>query len=142
MDSLPFRKNFYRTTILCQVDQRTSNFQVKFWERPSKYYVVEFTAVFMCLLLSWSRPYSMKWSSNFDNSRPLYLSFSNMINRCSNIWFNKNLKCQQLKKKQFFHIFKDTLFRNGWLYWYECWRFLRDFCRLSKNFGFATFPEI
>ena len=37
-----------------------------FWERLSKYCVVEFTAVFMCLLLSWSRQYLMKWSSNFD----------------------------------------------------------------------------
>ena len=26
----------------------------------------EFTAIFLCLLLSWSRRYSMKWSSNFD----------------------------------------------------------------------------
>ena len=94
---------------MCRVDQRTSNFEVKFWERPSKYYIVEFTAVFVCLLLSWSRPHLMKWSSNFDNSRSLYLSFSNMINRCSNIWFNKNLKCHQFKKtKHNFFIFLKT----------------------------------
>ena len=37
-----------------------------FWELPSKYCIVEFTAIFVCFLLSWSRRYSMKWSSNFD----------------------------------------------------------------------------
>ena len=37
-----------------------------FWEQPSKYCIAEFTAIFVCLLLSWSRRYSMKWSSNFD----------------------------------------------------------------------------
>ena len=38
-----------------------------FWEQPSKYYMAEFTAIFVCLLLSWSRRYPMKWSSNFDD---------------------------------------------------------------------------
>ena len=37
-----------------------------FWEQPSKYCIAEFTAIFVCLLLSWSRRYSMKWSSNFN----------------------------------------------------------------------------
>ena len=36
------------------------------WEQPSKYCIAEFTAIFVCLLLSWSRRYSMNWSSNFD----------------------------------------------------------------------------
>ena len=36
-----------------------------FWELCSKYCIVEFTAIFVCLLLSWSIRYSMKWSSNF-----------------------------------------------------------------------------
>ena len=31
---------------------------------------------------------------NFNNSWPLYLNFSNMINVCPNIWFVKNSKCQ------------------------------------------------
>ena len=31
-----------------------------FWEQPSKYCIAEFTAIFVCLLLSWSRRYSMK----------------------------------------------------------------------------------
>ena len=34
------------------------------------YWEIWFTAIFVCLLLSWSRRYSMKWSSNF-NSRNL-----------------------------------------------------------------------
>ena len=37
-----------------------------FWEQPSKYCIAEFTAIFVCLLLSWSRRYSMNWSSNFN----------------------------------------------------------------------------
>ena len=36
-----------------------------FWEEPSKYYIVEFTAVSVSLLLSWSRRYLTKWNSNF-----------------------------------------------------------------------------
>ena len=37
-----------------------------FWELPSKFCIAEFTANFVCLLLSWSEWYSMNWSSNFD----------------------------------------------------------------------------
>ena len=125
-----------------------------FWERPSKYCIVELTAVSMCLLLSWSRRYSMKWSSNlggsyFNNSWPLYLNFSNMINLCPNIWFIKNSKCQYFflkkgppKETQIFHISRGPLFRNGWAYWSEYWRVLRDFCGFSKKCCFTTFPEI
>ena len=88
---------------------------------------------------------------NFNNSRPLYLNFWNMINLCPNIWFIANSKCQSsffffgkvaTKITQIFHIFKGQFFRNEWLYWYECWRILRGFCGFSKNCGFATFPEI
>ena len=32
---------------------------------------------------------------NFNNSLPIYLNFSNMINLWPNIWFIKNSKCQQ-----------------------------------------------
>ena len=38
-----------------------------FWEQTSKYCTAEFTAIFVCLLLSWSRRYLMNWSSNFDS---------------------------------------------------------------------------
>ena len=37
-----------------------------FWEQPSKHCFAEFTAIFVCVLLSWPRQYSMKWSSNFN----------------------------------------------------------------------------
>ena len=86
---------------------------------------------------------------NFNNNWPIYLNFSNMIKLCPNIWFIKNSKFQQFvfwkrsrQKTQIFHIFKGPLFRNGWPYWYEFWRILRDSCGLSKKCGFATFPEI
>ena len=87
---------------------------------------------------------------NFNNSWPLYLNFWNMINLSPIFWFIQNSKCQQFffvekttaKKAQIFHIFKGLLFRNGWPYWHECWRALRDFCGLSKKCGFTIFPEI
>ena len=41
-----------------------------FWDQLSKYCIAGFTAIFVYLLLSWSRRYSMKWSSNFDG--PLF----------------------------------------------------------------------
>ena len=89
----------YRTTILWWVEQKLQTFLTVFREQPSKYCIVELTAVFVCLLLSWSRRYSMKKvatsaARNFNKSWPLYLNFSNMINLCPNIWFIKNSKCQ------------------------------------------------
>ena len=39
-----------------------------FWEQPSKYCIAKFTAIFVCLLLIWSRRHSMNWSTNFDGS--------------------------------------------------------------------------
>ena len=139
-----FCKNFTRLPFCGGWTKNLQTFSRNFfWQRPSKYCIVELTAVFMCLLLSWSRRYSMKWSSNldgsyFNNSWPLYLNFWNMINLCPNIWFIKNSKCQyffQKKKKEppketkIFYIFKGPL-----LIWMLA--ILRDFC------GFATFPEI
>ena len=82
--------------------------------------------------------------------RPLFLNFSNLINLCPNIWFNENSKYQQFlfskqkrkKNPHIFHVFKGTLFCNGWPYQYKWWCFLRDLCGLSKMCGFASFPEI
>ena len=61
-------QKFYRTTILWWVEQKTTNLFDRhfFRERLSKYCIVELTDVFVCLLSSWSRQNSMKWSSNFD----------------------------------------------------------------------------
>ena len=141
-----------------------------FWGRPSKYCIVEFTAVFACLLLSWFQRYSMNSTArNFNNrvrlqskwlwvqvqlqslnSWPLYLNFSNMINLCPSIWFIKNSKRQQFvflekelpKTTHFLNVFRGPLVRNGWPYWYKCWRVLRDLCGLSKKYCFTTFPKI
>ena len=154
MVSVQFSKSFTGPPFCGGWTKKLQTFNTHFlWERPSKYCIFELTVVFVCLLLSWSRRYSMKWSltaRNFNNSWPLYLNFSNMINLCSNIWFIKNAKCQWFffkkkeppKETQIFHISKGLLFRNGWLYWYEYWRVLRDYCGFSKKCGFATFPEI
>ena len=59
-------KKFYRA-ICGRWTKHLQTFSRHFFrEQPSKYCIVEFTAIFVCLILSWSRWYSMKWSSNFD----------------------------------------------------------------------------
>ena len=77
----------------------------------------ENSLIFVCLLLSWSRQYSMNWSSNFAQIFDSAICF-----------LKKEL---QKKKQHFFYIFKEPLFGNGWPYWYEIWRILRDSCGLS-----------
>ena len=146
MVSVQFRKNF--TGAFCggwtkKLQTFSRHF---FWEQPSKYCIAEFTAIFVCLLLSWSRRYSTSTTRNFYNNWPTYLNFSNMINLCPNIWFIKIFQMSAIgflkkesPKTQICHIFKGSLFRNGWPYWYELWRILRDSCGLSKKCGF---PEI
>ena len=108
-------QNFYRAAILWWVDQKFKLLaDISFESCLSKYCSVEFTTIFVCFLLNWSRRYSIKWTSttcNFNNNWPLYLNFSNMIKLCPNIWFIKNLKFQQYlfwkrspQKTQIFHI--------------------------------------
>ena len=85
---------------------------------------------------------------NFNNSWPLYLNFSNMINLCPNIWFIKNSKCHQFvfwkrsrQKTQICNILKGPLFRYEWPYWYEFRQILRNFCWLSKKKWFWNFSQ-
>ena len=119
-------QKFYRTPFCGEWTKKNQTFSRHFSrEKPSKYCIVEFTTVFVCLLLSWSRRYSMKWSSNFDgrnfsNSWLLHLTLSNMINLCPNIRFTKNSKCQQYflkteppKKHNFFIFLKCRYFVMG-----------------------------
>ena len=86
-----------------------------FWEWPSKYCIPSL------LLFSWACFYvdldDIQWNEratstarNFNNSRPSYLKFSNMINLCTNIWFVENSKCQQFLfwKRKIFQFFKKT----------------------------------
>ena len=123
MVSVQFRKNFTGPPFCGGWTKKLQTFSRHFfWERPSKYCIVEFTAVFVCLLLSWSRRYSIVTSTahNFNNSWPLHLTFSNMINLCPNIWFIKNSKCQQYflkkeppKKHRFFIFLKGRYFVMG-----------------------------
>ena len=46
------------------------------------------------------------------------------------------------QKTQIFHVFKESLFRNGQPYRYECSSVLREFCGLSKMHCFAAFLKI
>ena len=155
MVSIQFWKNFTGPPFCGGWTKKLQTLSRHFFrEPPSKYCIVEFTAVFVCLLLSWSRRHSMKLSSNFDSPQfqqlltptPHFFKYDKLLPK---IWFIKNSKCPQYffeegaaKKTQIFHIFKGPLFHNGWPYWYECWRVLRDFWWLSKKCGFATFPEL
>ena len=60
-------QNLYRVAICGGWTKKFQTFNRHFfWERLSKHCIVELAAVFVCLLLSWSRRYSMKWSSNFN----------------------------------------------------------------------------
>ena len=127
MVSGQFRKNFTGPQFCGGWTKNFQSFSRHFFrEQPSKYCIIEFTAVFVCLLLSWSRRYSMKKvatsaARNFNKSWPLYLNFSNMINLCPNIWFIKNSKCQQFfhlkkeppKKHKFFIFLKGCYFVMG-----------------------------
>ena len=118
MVSVQFCNNFAGPPFCCGWTKKLHFF----WERPSKYCIDEFTAIFVCLSLGWTRWYSMKLSSNFggrnfnnSTSRPLYLNFSNMMKLCPNIWFIQNSKCPQFifwkkiaKETQIFHFFNDS----------------------------------
>ena len=155
MVSFQFHKNFSGPSFCDGWTKNLQTFSKQFFlERPSTYCIVEFTAIFMFCLLRWSKRY--QWNKvatslarDFNNGWPPYLNFSNMINLWPNIWFIKNSKCHQFlfwkrrrQKTKFLNIFKGPSFCNGWSYWYECWRVLRDFWELSKKCGFGTFPEI
>ena len=154
MVSFQFHKNFTGPSFCDGCTKNLQTFSKQFFlEWLSTYCIVEFTAIFMCCLLRWSKRY--QWNKvatslarDFNNSWPLYLNFSNMINLCPNIWFIKNSKCHQFlfwkrrrQKTKFLNIFQRPSFCKWWSYWYECWRVLRDFCELSKKCGFGTFPE-
>ena len=134
---------FYRAAIFCWMDLKNSNFSRHFfWEGSWEHYIAEFTAIFVCFLddIQWNEV-ATSTALSFNNSRPLYLNFSIFdslkMQNVSNFYFGK-----RTAKKQTFHVFKGSLFRNGSSYWYECWRVLRGFCGLSKMGGFATFPKI
>ena len=126
-----------------------------FWEQPSKHRISEFTAIFVCLLLKVdlddiqsAEVATSTTASNFNNSWPIYLNFSNMINLCPNIWFIKDSKCQQFvfwkrsrQKTQIFHIFKGPLFRNGWPYWYDVDVFWETSVGFLKSVVLQLFPK-
>ena len=81
-----------RVVILRWVGQKTSNFYQIFLLIVAfkKLYWQIYCYFHICLLLSWSRRYSMKWRTsttrNFNNSWLLYLHFSRIINLCPNTW--------------------------------------------------------
>ena len=111
MVSVQFPTNFTGPSFCGGRTKRLQTFSRHFsWEQSSKYCIAELTAIFVCLLLSGCRRYSMKWSKQLR--RP--------VNLCPNIWFINNSKCQQFfhlkkqpPKKQVFHNFKRLFFVMG-----------------------------
>ena len=71
-----------------------------FWALPSKYYIVKFTAIFVCFLLSWSERYSRKWSSNFEVAN----------SKCQQFLFWKR---SRQKQHRLFIFFKGCYFVMG-----------------------------
>ena len=148
-------QTFHRAAILWWVDQKFKLLADISFESCLQNIALSSLQLFSCASY-WVDLDDIQWNEvatstahNFNNSRPLYLIFSNMINLCPNIWFIKNSNVSNFyfekgaaKKAQIFHIFTGSLFCNGWPNWHECSRILRKFCGLSKEFGFATFPEI
>ena len=123
MVSFQFHKNFSGPSFCDGWTKNLQTFSKQFFlERPSTYCIVEFTAIFMFCLLRWSKRY--QWNKvatslarDFNNSWPLYLNFSNMINLWPNIWFMKNSKCHQFlfwkrrrQKTKFLNILKGRHF--------------------------------
>ena len=111
--------------------------------------------LFLCVCyINWSRWYSINeitnlTARNFNSSRLLYHYFSKMSNFFPNIRFINNSNCKKFlfwrkshQKTPIFRLFKGILFCNGRLYWYEWWRVLRNFCRLSQKCSFVTFPKL
>ena len=151
MVSVEFRKNVTGPPFCGGWTKKIQTFSRHlFWEQPSRYCIAEFTAISVCLLLSWSRRHSTSMARNFNNIWPLYLIFFKCNKPLPKYLIHWKFQMSAIfsfekgaaKKTQIFHIFKRLLFRNGQPYWYECWRVLRDFCGFSKKCGFATVPEI
>ena len=82
---------------------------------------------------------------NFNNSWPLQLTFSNMINLCPNIWFIKNSKCQQyfLEKgaAKNTQILQRAVIRNGWPYLHDVDVFWGTSTGFLKSVVLQLFPK-
>ena len=119
------------------------------------YPIVAFKKLFRRLLLLFSCAYdkvdlddiqsnevATSTARNFNNSWPLYLNFSNMINLFSNIWnchqFSFWIKNRQ--KSQIFHFLKGLYFEMGDPITINV-DVLENFCGLPKECGFATFYQ-
>ena len=99
-------------------------------------------------LIQWTEV-AYSTACNFNNSWPIYLNFSNMINFCPNIWSIESFKCQQFvfwkrsrQKTQIFYILKGRFFVMGFpidmnlcgLVWNSCGHSKRcGFCNFSRN---------
>ena len=86
---------------------------------------------------------------NFNNSWPLHLNFSNMINTCLNIWFIKNRECQQFlfwqrshqKKHKFFIFLKGRYFVIGGTILMDVGAFWETYVGSLKSVVLQLFPK-
>ena len=80
-----------------------------------------FIAVFVCLLLIWSRRYLMKWVATltlhyFNNIWPIYLNFSNMTKSLPNYLIHEKFKIfetRAVKQQNIFVFVKSHYFVTG-----------------------------
>ena len=120
-------QKFYRAAILWWVDQKFKLLADISFESCLQNIALSSLQLFSCASY-WVDLDDIQWNEvatstarNFNNSWPLYLNFSNMINLCLNIWFIKNSKCQQFlfwkrsrqKKHKFFIFLKGRYFVMG-----------------------------
>ena len=115
-------QTFYRAAILWWVDQKFKLLADISFESCLQNIALSSLQLFSCASY-WVDLDDIQWNEvatstarNFNNSWPLYLNFSNMINLCLNIWFIKNSKCQQFlfwkksrQKNATFLLFKGPL---------------------------------
>ena len=124
MVSVQFRKNFTGPPFCGGWTKKLQTFSRHFfWEQPSKYCIAEFTAIFVCLLLSWSRRYSMKWSSNFDGPQfqqyiPQFFKYDKPLPKYLIHWKFKMsaifiLKKEPPKNPKFFMFLRGRYFVMG-----------------------------
>ena len=121
MVSVQFRKNFTRPSFCGRRAKKLQTFSRYFFDNGFQKIVLSSLLLFSCACyyvdlddIQWNEV-ATSTARNFNSSWLLYLHFFNMINLCSNIWFIKISKCQQLlfwrkslQKHKFF------IFLKGW----------------------------
>ena len=117
-------QTFYRAAILWWIDQKFKLLADISFESYLQNIAFSSLKLFLCAFCSvylddiqWNEV-ATSTAPNFNNSWPLYLNFSNMINLYPNIWFIKNSKCQQfLFLKGCYFVMGGPIVKNVGVFW-------------------------